>query len=70
MSKKRGINMMNDRLLDRREVCQLLGVGNTTLGNMLRRGSFAPGIRLGYRTVKWRLEYVQQWIATQQTTAA
>jgi excisionase family DNA binding protein len=62
--------MMNDRLLNRREVCQLLGVGNTTFGNMVRSGQFAPGIRLGYRTVKWRLEYVHQWMASQQTAAA
>ena len=50
------------RIIRRDEVCQLTGLARATIYKKVADGSFPPPIRLGPRSVGWRLPDVIGWI--------
>lgn len=60
--------MSNDRLLDARDVAELLGVKETWVRDAAREGRI-PHVRIG-RYVRFRLADVQEWIERQTRRAA
>ena len=43
------------------DVCELLGIGRSTVYKLLSDGAFPKPVRLGPRTVRWRLEAIESW---------
>ena len=50
------------RILRREEVSHLTGLGRATIYKKVADGSFPPPIRLGTRSVGWRLSDVVAWL--------
>ena len=53
-----------DRLLREREVCEMVAVGRSTIRRWASTGSFPAPIRIGPAAVRWRLSAVQEWMAS------
>ncbi|WP_168793655.1 helix-turn-helix transcriptional regulator [Paraburkholderia aromaticivorans] len=47
-----------------REVCQVLGIGRTTLHRLIEGGQFVPKVSLSARRVAFSVPAVQTWIET------
>jgi excisionase family DNA binding protein len=58
-----------EKLLTSEDVAELLGIGPETFGDMRRAGEGPPVIKLGHRTLRYRPEDVDAWLA-QRTNAA
>lgn len=43
------------------EVCRLLGISRSTIYKRLSDGTFPQPVRLGPRTVRWRIEAIDSW---------
>lgn len=56
-----------ERLLKEREVCEMVGISNSTLWRWVEAGLFPAQIRIGPRAVRWRLSEVLAWIASRPT---
>jgi prophage regulatory protein len=54
---------MPSRLLDLREVSQLVGLGKSAIYDWIGRGLFPRPVQLGPRTVRWPEAEVLAWIA-------
>lgn len=50
------------RVIRREEVSQLTGLARATIYKKVADGSFPPPIRLGTRSVGWRLSDVVAWL--------
>ena len=51
------------RILRLREVCEYTGLGRSTIYAKVSAGGFPPPIRLGSRSVGWRLTDIDGWLA-------
>ena len=51
-----------DRLLNAREVTELIGVSRTTLHRLVAANQFPRPIRVGQRASRWWKSQVLQWI--------
>lgn len=58
--------MSGTRLLRVAEVCERIGLRKTTIYKMIARGTFVSPVRLGPRTVAWRSDDVDRWIAERE----
>ena len=54
--------MHEERLLNVREVTELIGVSKSTLHRMVSANRFPRPIRVGLRAVRWRLSEVLAWM--------
>ena len=55
-----------ERLLNVREVTELIGVSRSTLHRMVSDNRFPRPIRVGLRAVRWRLSEVLAWMESCQ----
>lgn len=53
---------MTDRVLRRREVISMVGLGTTKLYELISEGQFPKPIKLSVRSVGWLESEVQDWI--------
>ena len=51
------------RIMRLREVCQFTGLGRSTIYAKVSAGGFPTPIRLGARSVGWRLADIDAWLA-------
>lgn len=49
-----------------REVCQFFKISKSTLYNLVRRGDFPPGKKIGYRAVRWSQNDIESYIERNQ----
>ena len=54
---------MNDRILSKRETCEMVNMSNVTLWRKMNAGEFPKAVQLGPNRMGWRLSTVQKWIA-------
>ena len=59
-----------DRLLNERQVCDLVGVSKSTLRRLVAAGEFPPALRIGPRASRWRLSGVLAWIDSRPLATA
>lgn len=50
------------KLLRRRDVSAITGMPRSTLYAAMKEGRFPKAIRLGKRSVAWRLDQIEAWI--------
>ena len=50
------------RIIRRDEVSKLTGLARATIYDKVKDGSFPPPIRLGPRSVGWRLSDIDAWL--------
>ena len=50
------------RIVRRDEVSKLTGLARATIYKKVKEGSFPPPIRLGARSVGWRLSDIDDWL--------
>ena len=50
------------RIVRRDEVSKLTGLARATIYKKVKDGSFPPPIRLGARSVGWRLSDIDDWL--------
>jgi prophage regulatory protein len=56
----REINMK--RLLRMKEILQITAIGRSTLYLYMSQNRFPKSIKIGYRSVAWREEDIQEWM--------
>ena len=57
------MRMDERRVLRLEEVCQLVGLARSTIYAKVSAGGFPAPIRLGTRSVGWRLVDIDSWLA-------
>ncbi len=55
---------MSDRLLRRREVEEITGMGRSSIYRLMQDGSFPRPVRVGPAAVRWRASAIDDWLAT------
>ena len=53
---------MGDRLLRRREVEQITGMGRSSIYRLMKAGSFPRSVRVGSTAVRWRSSDITRWV--------
>ena len=61
---------MSDRLLRRREVEQITGIGSSSIYRQMDRGSFPRPVKVGPNAVRWRESDIQRWVETRPTAGS
>ena len=56
------MNMDERRVVRLDEVCQMVGLARSTIYAKVSEGGFPPPIRLGSRSVGWRLADLDAWL--------
>jgi prophage regulatory protein len=56
-------------LIRMKEVMKITGLGRTSIYRKMKEGTFPEPLRLGVRTVAWRSEDLNAWIAALPTRA-
>ena len=51
------------RIIRREEVTRLTGIARATLYKLIKEGKFPEPLRLGERSVGWRLADIDEWLA-------
>ena len=51
------------RIIRREEVTRLTGIARATLYKLIKEGKFPAPLRLGERSVGWRLADIDKWLA-------
>ena len=59
-----------EHFLSRAQVRRLLGVGQTTLERMVKRGDFPAPIKLGARRVAWPVSDFRRWVEDRKAERA
>lgn len=54
--------METERLLRLRDVCDRVGLRRSALYKRIRAGEFPAPVRLGSRSVAWKLSDIARWI--------
>ena len=54
----------NDPLLRRTDVERRTHLSRASIYRLMRQGAFPEPIRLGGRTVRWRLSEIENWLAS------
>ena len=49
------------------EVVQRFGIDKTQIYRLMRAGDFPPPVRIGRRSVRWRREDLDRWVASRPT---
>ena len=57
------MNMYDRRVIRLEEVCELVGLARSTIYARVSAGGFPAPIRLGSRSVGWRLSDIDAWLA-------
>lgn len=57
------INAAPTRLLPIAEVCQIVGLGESTVWERARTGTFPKPVKLSERTTRWVSTEVDQWVS-------
>jgi prophage regulatory protein len=50
------------RILRRRDVQQLVGLGRSSIYSMMEKGTFPQSVKLGPRAVGWMEDEIEGWI--------
>lgn len=58
------------KIIRKKEVCELTGLSRSTIYDQISAGRFPRQVRLGVRSVGWRLEEIQAWIAARPIVAS
>lgn len=58
------MNILNERFLSSKEIGLIFGISKSGVFNMLKRGEFPEGIKVG-RNRRWTLSEVQAWYEAQ-----
>ena len=58
------MKLHEERLLNEREVAELIGVSKSTLRRMVSANEFPKPIRIGKRAIRWRKSEVLEWLAS------
>ena len=53
---------MDDRLLSRKQVEKLTGLGRSTIYRLMRAGEFPTPIRIGGRAVRWPASELREFL--------
>ena len=53
---------MNKRLLRRREVEKITGIGRSTIYRFMQEGDFPRPVKVGPSAVRWRESEVNAWV--------
>ena len=53
-----------DHILRPKAVCKVIGVGRTQLYELRKSGDFPPAIKLGKRSVGWRVSVIDGWLTS------
>ena len=53
---------MHDRLLRRREVEKITGIGRSSIYRLMKKGKFPRRVRIGSNAVRWRLSEIMAWL--------
>lgn len=61
-----GASEAPDRLIDIRQLEQLVGLKRSAIADRVHDGRLPPPVRLSSRCNRWRLSEVQAWIASQE----
>ena len=64
------LNLYPRRVLRFPELLQAVGLGETCVKDMVRRGEFPRPIKLSKRAVGWRVEDVEAWLESRPETVA
>ena len=57
---------MSEKLLNRREIEQMLNIGRSSVFRYLKEQGFPEPIRLSARSLRWRESEVQAWIESRK----
>lgn len=60
------INQINDPLLRRTVVQQLIGLSRSSLYAAVKAGTFPSPLKIGKRAVAWRTSDINAWISSQR----
>ena len=60
---------MTDRILRKPEVLRMVGVGYTTIWEMMARGEFPSSIQIAPRAVGWRESEILDWLESRPRVA-
>lgn len=63
VSKRTGDEMTSYRIIRRRELEGLIGLGRSSIYAMMSEGRFPKPIKLGKRAVGWREADIKEWLA-------
>ena len=58
---------MTDEILRKARVLALIGIGNTSLYEAIKRGDFPAPVKLGVRAVGWRRSDIENWLDSRET---
>jgi prophage regulatory protein len=61
---------MHEEILRKPRVLAIVGLGNTSLYEAIKLGTFPAPVKLGVRAVGWRRSDVEAWLASRETKAA
>ena len=53
---------MSDRLLRRRQVEEITGMGRSSIYRLMQHGDFPPPVRVGPAAVRWRESDITSWL--------
>ena len=53
---------MEDRLLRRREVEEITGMGHSSIYRLMKAGAFPRSVRIGSTAVRWRSSDITRWV--------
>jgi transposase/prophage regulatory protein len=51
-----------DSLIDLKEVCRRTGLGRSSIGNLVARGTFPKRVKVTDRSTRWSARAVEAWI--------
>jgi len=54
--------MIEDRILRKRQVSELTGLGKTTLYHMVKNGTFPKPVKIGKRAIGWKISDLKEWL--------
>ena len=60
---------MTDEILRKPRVLALIGIGNTSLYEAIKRGDFPAPVKLGVGAVGWRRSDIENWLDSRETKA-
>ena len=59
--------LLKERLMKEREVCELLGISKSTLWRWVAVKRFPAPVRIGPRAVRWRQSEILAWMSSLPT---
>lgn len=55
-----------ERILRKKEVCQILGISKATIDRKVRSGDFPPPIQISVRAIGWRESEIEDYINSRE----